>query len=130
MRYGFYGPEKVELFLEVHRFGVHEEKLRIKLLPRGSLGRHFGLYRGNGYTGNGGVKVFGQIETAGAEAAANVKNIRARLYSCEPSEMLDWLKLGLFLGFIPANPIAVTHMLSPAGPSVRTEHDVVLLDYN
>src|SRR5260370_39223438 len=128
MRYGFYGPETVDLFLEVYRFGVHEEKLRINLLPRGSLGRHFDLYRGNGYTGNGGVKVFGQIETAGAEAAANVKNIRARLYSCEPSEMLDELKLGLFLGFIPANPIAVMQMLSPEGAIVRTEYVVVFDD--
>src|SRR5216683_3412854 len=125
---GFYGPEKVELFLEVHRFGVHQEKLRIELLPCRSLGRHFGLYRGNGYAGDGSVVVFGQIETAGAEAAANVKNIRARLYSCEPSEMLDELKLGLFLGFIPANPIAVMQMLSPEGAIVRTEYVVVFDD--
>jgi hypothetical protein len=72
--------------------------------------------------------VFGQIETAGSEAAANVKNIRARLYSCEPSEMLDELKLGLFLGFIPANPIAVMQMLSPEGAIVRTEYVVVFDD--
>jgi hypothetical protein len=44
------------------------------LVCRG-LGRHFDLHRGNGYSGDGGVMVLGQIETAGAEAAANVKNI-------------------------------------------------------
>src|SRR2546429_5407786 len=76
MRDGFYGPEKVELFLEVHRFGVHQEKLRIELLPCRSLGRRFGLYRGNGYAGDGGVMFFGQIEAAGAEAAADRKSTR------------------------------------------------------
>src|ERR1700682_1496348 len=75
MRDGFYGPEKVELFLEVHRFGVHKEKLGIELLPCRGLGRHFDLYRGDGYAGDASVMVLGQIETPGAEAAANVKNI-------------------------------------------------------
>src|SRR5260370_13287699 len=121
---GFYRPEKVESLLKVHRFGVHEEKLRIESLPCRSLGRHIDLNRRNGYAGNGGVIVPCQIKTAGAEAAANVKNVPPGLYLCELSEMLDELKLGSFLGFIPTNPIAVMQMLSPEGTIVGT-NDIV-----
>jgi hypothetical protein len=42
--------------------------------------------------------------------------------------MLDELKLGLFLGFIAANPIAVMQMLTPEGAIVRTEYVVVFDD--
>jgi hypothetical protein len=42
--------------------------------------------------------------------------------------MLDELNLGLFLGFIPANPIAVMQMLAPEGAIVRTEYVVVFDD--
>src|SRR5258708_14541364 len=124
---GFYRPEKVELLLKVHRFGVHKEKLGIELRACRSLGGHFDLYRGNGYAGDGGVIVLGQIKTAGAEAAPNVKNIRAGLYLYELGERLDELKLGRFLGFISTNPIAVMQMLSPEGAIVGTD-DVVGLD--
>jgi hypothetical protein len=72
--------------------------------------------------------VLGQVKTAGAEAAANVKNLRAGLYPCKPSEMLDELKLGPFLRFIPANPIAVVQMLSPEGAIVGTEYVIVFDD--
>src|SRR5258708_29667058 len=94
---GFNRPEKVESLLKVHRFGVHKEKLGIESLVCRSLGRHIDLNRRNGYAGDGSVIVPGQIKTAGAEAAANVKNIRAGLYVYELSEMLDELKLGRFL---------------------------------
>jgi len=41
--------------------------------------------------------MFGQVKTAPAEAAADVKNIEAGLDVCELSEMLDKLKLRFFL---------------------------------
>ncbi len=125
VRDGFHGPQNVELFLEVHGFGVHQEEPYIEVLRCRGLHGHFELYGGNGYARDGGVKVPGQVETAGAQAAADVKNIRARLYADALSEMLDELKLGPFLGFIAANPIAVMQMLSPKRAIVRTKEVVV-----
>src|SRR6266481_2981015 len=65
--------------------------------------------------------------SASAEAAADVKNIRAGLHVCKLSEMVDKLKLRFFLGFIPSNPVSVMDMLAPEGAVVGT-HDVIVLD--
>ncbi len=72
---GFHRPQNVELLLEVHCLGVHQEELDIEPLPCRSRGCHFDLYWGNSYARDGGVIVFRQIKTAGTDAAANVKNI-------------------------------------------------------
>src|SRR6267378_8449983 len=123
----FDGPENVELFLKVHGLGVHQEELCIESFGFRGLYCHLDLYRGNSYASDAGVIVFGQVKTASAEAAADVKNISAGLYVCGLSEMVDKLKLRFFLGFIPSNPVSVMDMLAPEGAVVGT-HDVIVLD--
>ena len=58
---------------------------------------HLDLYWGNRDASDAGVIMFGQVKTASAEAATDVKNIRAGLDVCELSEMVDKLKLRFFL---------------------------------
>src|SRR3981189_3154228 len=123
----FDGPENVELFLKVHGLGVHQEEFCIESFGFRGLSCHLDLYWGNRDASDAGLKVFGQVKTASAEAAADVKNIRAGLDVCELSEMVDKLKLRFFLGFIPSNPVSVMDMLAPEGAVIGT-HDVIVLD--
>jgi hypothetical protein len=55
------------------------------------------LYGGVGYANDRGLIVLRQVKTAGAEAAANVKDIGARLCVRALRQMLDELHLRLFL---------------------------------
>ena len=125
---GFHRPENVELLLEIHGFGIHQEELHIEVLRCRGLNCHFDLNPGDRYASDGGVEVFCQVKTGGSESAANIENIRAGLHAGELGEMLDELKLGLFLGFIATNPIAVMQMLAPEGAIVGADEVVVLDD--
>jgi hypothetical protein len=56
---------------------------------------------------------FCQIDTAGAKAAADVKNLAVRWEIGCAREMLDQLELRLFLWFVAMYPITVVQMFAP-----------------
>src|SRR5258707_13742846 len=72
------------------------------------------------------MEFFGEIESAGTKATADVEDIRVWLDVCEFGEMFDELKLCLFLRFIPSDPITVMQMLAPDGTVERSKAAVVL----
>ena len=97
MRDGFHAPEKIELILESHRLGVHQQEFHVvDMLDRCGLSCDFHLYPGNRYACCVRVIGLGQMKAAGAHAATNIENIRMRLHIGKMGEMFDELKLGFF----------------------------------
>src|SRR6266852_7399596 len=73
------------------------------------------------------MEFFGEVETAGAKATADVEDIRVWLDVCKCCEMFDELKLCLFLRFIATDPIAMVEMFAP-DRTVKRSKDVIVLD--
>src|SRR6266851_5524158 len=88
---------------------------------------HFDLNRRDGDAGVNGMEFFGEVETAGAKATADVEDIRVWLDVCKCCEMFDELKLCLFLRFIATDPIAMVEMFAP-DRTVKRSKDVIVLD--
>jgi len=88
---------------------------------------HFDLNRRDGDAGNNGMELFGEIESAGTKATADVEDIRVWLDVGKCGEMFDQLKLCLFLRFIATDPIAMMEVFAP-DRTVERSKDVVVLD--
>jgi hypothetical protein len=72
---------------------------------------------------------FCQIDTAGAKAAADVKNLAVRWEIGYAREVLDQLELRLFFWFVAMNPITVVQVFAPQREVVRTDKIIVVSDF-
>ena len=122
-------PEEVELAVEIESFGVHEEELRVEIFSGGSVAGHFDLNGRDIYAGGTGLELAGQEETAGPEAAADVEHFGTLRDVGQASEVFGELELGLFFGFVAANPVAMMEVFAPEGVVVRTDLVVMLDDF-
>ena len=75
---GFDRPENVEGLSEMHGFGVHVEKTGGDTSLCGGGVGHFDLYGRDSDADAAGVKLAGEMNAAGAEAAADIENCGAR----------------------------------------------------
>jgi hypothetical protein len=78
------------------------------------------LHRGNGDAGDRGLILPGQEETAAAETATNIENMRSGLYIGSKKKISRPSRPG---------PIPVMQVLSPEGTIVRADHIVVFDDF-
>ena len=71
---------------------------------------------------------FCQIDTAGAKAAADVKNLAVRWQIGYAREVLDQLELRLFFWFVAMNPITMVQVFAPQREVVRADKIIVVSD--
>ncbi len=71
---GFHRPEKIELTIKIHGFGVHQKESCVQLAFRRGLLGDFDLYGRDGDASDEGCKFLCEVETAGAETATDIEN--------------------------------------------------------
>src|SRR5260370_3104780 len=114
--------------IEFHGLRIHQEKFRVHVFPGGSLVGHLHLNRSNRNSCGLRTVIAGKKNAAWAKTTADVQNPAARFDSGYLGEMLDELKLGLFLCFVSANPVAMMQVLAPK-IAVVGAYTIIMIPY-